>query len=141
VRLASPCLLLLLYFSRRFTLAGFLRAPFTHTHARASGDSFVQYPFDKTKMTEVTEYVAASGLGAKIRSKPGVKDLEVSFCPGEGWLAARYIFNDLDDMVAFLGSAGTDPDLIKFKEVLMSSPHYDSSRTPHEFKGFFKPEL
>ena len=31
-----------------------------------------------------------------LRSIDGIKDIEVSFCPGEGWLAARYIFNDLD---------------------------------------------
>ena len=29
-----------------------------------------------------------------------------SFCPGEGWLAARYIFNDLQDMIAFPDSEG-----------------------------------
>ena len=102
---------------------------------------FVQYPFDKTKMAEVTAWVESSGIGPTLRSKPGVKDIEVSFCPGEGWLAARYIFNDLDDMVSFLGSMDTDPELIKVKELLASAPHYDSSRSPHEFKGFFKPEL
>ena len=102
---------------------------------------FVQYPFDKTKMTEVTEWFDGTGIAATIRSKPGVKDLEVSFCPGEGWLAARYIFNDLDDMVGFLGSMDKDPDLIKAMEALKSAPHYDPSRSPHEFKGFFKPGL
>ena len=30
---------------------------------------------------------------------------QVSFCPGEGWLAARFIFNDLDDMVCALHHA------------------------------------
>jgi hypothetical protein len=102
---------------------------------------FVQYPFDKTKMAEVTEWFEGTGIGPTMRSKPGIKDIEVSFCPGEGWLAARYIFNDLDDMVAFLGSMDTDPDLIKAKEMLAAAPHYDSSRSPHEFKGFFKPAL
>ena len=101
----------------------------------------MQYPFDKTKMAEVTEWFDGTGIAANIRSKPGVKDLEVSFCPGEGWLAARYIFNDLEDMKTFLGSMDTDPDLLKAKEQLASAPHYDSSRSPHEFKGFFKPEL
>ena len=47
---------------------------------------FIQYPFDKTKMAEVTEWFDSSGIAATIRSKPGVKDLEVSFCPGEGWV-------------------------------------------------------
>ena len=102
---------------------------------------FVQYPFDKTKMAEVTAWFDGTGIGPIMRSKPGVKDVEVSFCPGEGWLAARYIFNDLDDMVSFLGSMDTDPDLIKAKEMLAAAPHYDASRSPHEFKGFFKPEL
>ena len=88
-------------------------------------------------MTEVTEWFDSSGIAANIRAKPGIKDLEVSFCPGEGWLAARYIFNDLDDMVKFLG----DPDLGKAKEALAAAPHYDSSRSPHEFKGFFKSGL
>lgn len=101
----------------------------------------MQYPFDKTKMTEVTEWFDGSGMAGTIRSKAGVKDLEVSFCPGEGWLAARYIFNDLDDMVSFLGAMETDPDLIKMKEQLTSAPHYDASRSPHEFKGFFKAKL
>ena len=92
-------------------------------------------------MAEVTEWFDGTGIAAKVRSKEGVKDLEVSFCPGEGWLAARYIFNDLDDMVKFLGSMDTDPDLVKAKELLAAAPHYDPSRSPHEFKGFFKPGL
>ena len=52
---------------------------------------FIQYPFDKTKMAEVTEWVNSTTIAKDIRSAPGVKDVEVSFCPGEGWLAARYI--------------------------------------------------
>ena len=92
-------------------------------------------------MTEVTEWFDGTGIAGKIRAKPGVKDLEVSFCPGEGWLAARYIFNDLDDMVSYLGSMDTDPDLIEAKKLLASAPHYDASRSPHEFKGFFQPKL
>merc|ERR1719424_361533 len=60
---------------------------------------FVQYPFDKTKMTEVRAWVNESDMPASVRAETGVKDVEFSFCPGEGWLAARYIFNDLDDMV------------------------------------------
>lgn len=98
---------------------------------------FVQYPFDKTKMTEVREWVNQSGLPAKLRAAPGVKNIEVSFCPGEGWLAARYIFNDLDDMVTFLGDTAT---LGEAKKAIEAAPHYDSSRQPHEFKGFFLPE-
>lgn len=97
---------------------------------------FIQYPFDKTKMTEVREWVNNSGLGEKIRATDGIKDVEVSFCPGEGWLAARYIYTDLDDMVAHLGS----PALEEAKKVIAAAPHYDTSREPHEFKGFFLPE-
>ena len=55
-------------------------------------------------MAEVTEWFDKSGIAKTVRSKPGVKDLEVSFCPGQGWLAARYIFHDLEDMKTFLGS-------------------------------------
>jgi len=51
---------------------------------------FIQYPFDKTKMAEVREW--AKGVGLKdLRAVKGVKNVELSFCPGEGWLAARYI--------------------------------------------------
>ena len=64
--------------------------------------------------------------------------MEISFCPGEGWLAARYIFDDLDDMVAFLGNAEV---LEAAKKELTAAPHYDASRQPHEFKGFFLPEV
>ena len=98
---------------------------------------FIQYPFDKTKMAEVTEWWAGTGNSAIIRSKPGIKDVEVSFCPGEGWLAARYIFDDLDDMVGFLGS----PMLEDAKKILAAAPHQDPSRAPHEFKGFYLKEV
>ena len=92
-------------------------------------------------MAEVTEWFDKSGIAKTVRSKPGVKDLEVSFCPGQGWLAARYIFHDLEDMKTFLGSIETDPDLVKVKKQVLAAPHYDKSRTPHEFKGFFQPKL
>lgn len=92
-------------------------------------------------MAEVTEWFDKSGIAKTVRSKPGVKDLEVSFCPGQGWLAARYIFHDLEDMKTFLGSMETDPDLVKVKKQVLAAPHYDKSRTPHEFKGFFQPTL
>ena len=65
-------------------------------------------PFDKTKMTEVREWVNSNGISAKIRADPGVKDIEVSFCPGEGWLATRFIYNDLEDMKSFLGNPALD---------------------------------
>ena len=63
---------------------------------------FAQYPMDKTKMEEVRAWANESDLPAKFRAIDGVKDIEISFCPGEGWLATRTIFNDLDDMVSFL---------------------------------------
>ena len=94
---------------------------------------FIQYPFDKTKMEEVSAWVASSGITTKMRSQPGVKDVEMSFCPGEGWLAARYIFDDLDDMVTYLGN----PVLEELKSTVTGAPHYDASRQPHEFKGFY----
>lgn len=98
---------------------------------------FVQYPFDKTKMAEVREWVNGSDLKKVVRGQPGVKDVEFSFCPGEGWLAARYIFNDLDDMVTFLGSSGMEDA----KKILATAPHQDSSRSMHEFKGFYLNEV
>ena len=64
---------------------------------------FIQYPIDKTKMEETRAWAAEHDLAGKIRAIDGVKDLELSFCPGEGWLAARYIFTDLEDMKTFLG--------------------------------------
>ena len=59
---------------------------------------FIQYPFDKTKMAEVRAWVNEEKSIKDLRTISGVKDFEISFCPGEGWLAARYIFNDLEDM-------------------------------------------
>jgi len=97
---------------------------------------FVQYPFDKTKMEEVRAWIIDNKLADKMRATAGVKDLEVSFCPGEGWLGARYIYDDLDDMVNFLNSDALESG----KAVIEAAPHYDASRAVHEFKGFFLPE-
>ena len=121
-----------------------LRRPATTLSARfMSSDArpmtrFIQYPFDKTKMAEVRAWTNEIDLPEKLRAAPGVKNVEFSFCPGEGWLAARYIFNDLDDMVAFLSDSAAMTDA---KKVLATAPHYDSSRQPHEFKGFFLEEV
>ena len=98
---------------------------------------FVQYPFDKTKMAEVREWANSSGIGKEISAIPGVKDAEVSFCPGEGWLAARYIFHDLEDLKAFADTS----EYKKAVETLKGAPHADSSRSPHEFKGFYLQEV
>mmetsp|Transcript_23362 Transcript_23362/g.59004 ORF Transcript_23362/g.59004 Transcript_23362/m.59004 type:complete len:126 (+) Transcript_23362:115-492(+) len=125
-------------------MLGRLRTPVAKLSARLMSTEarpmtrFVQYPFDKTKMAEVREWVNSSGLIGKIRSQPGVKDVEVSFCPGEGWLAARYIFNDLEDLKTFLGNTEF---LEAGKAEVTSSPHYDATREPREFKGFFLPEV
>merc|ERR1719388_797420 len=65
---------------------------------------FIQYPFDKTKMAEVREWANTEEfqkVAKKMRSIDGVKEIEFSFCPGQGWLAARYIFNDLEDLKKF----------------------------------------
>ena len=67
--------------------------------------------------------------------------MRLNFCGGrlswKGWLAARYTFADLDDMVAF-----PESDAYKqAKEAVLANPHYDASREPHEFKGFFLPEV
>ena len=97
---------------------------------------FVQYPFDKTKMPEVRDWVNTTKLGDKIRGVDGVKNVEMSFCPGEGWLAARLIFDDLEDMKAYPESAAYK----QAYDAVSAAPHYDSSRQPHIFKGFFLPE-
>lgn len=52
-----------------------------------------------------------------------------------GWLAARYIFNDLDDMKASFDS----PVIAAAKEAVVAHPHYDSSREPVEFKVWIAP--
>ena len=96
-----------------------------------------QYPFDKTKMAEVTAWSKEADLASKIRAMPGVRDIEVSFCPGEGWLASRFIFDDLEDMKAYLGSDAIG----EFKKTMSGAPHYDASREPHEFKGFLQEQL
>lgn len=98
---------------------------------------FVQYPFDKTKMAEVREWVNNEKWPAQMRASSGIKDVEFSFCPGEGWLAARFIFHDLEDMKGYLGSEQIEAT----KKVLMAAPHFDKSREVHEFKGFFLPEV
>jgi hypothetical protein len=59
---------------------------------------WVQHPADKTKMEETIAWAKESGIADKIRSAKGVRDVEISFCPGEGWVGARYISDDLDDM-------------------------------------------
>jgi hypothetical protein len=64
----------------------------------------VSNPCTAVVKAEVRAWVSETNLATAIRASPGIKDVEVSFCPGEGWLAARYIFDDLDDMVAYLGS-------------------------------------
>jgi hypothetical protein len=94
---------------------------------------FIQYPFDKTKMTEVRQWVNEAPWPAKLRSIDGVQNVKFSFCPGEGWLAAHYTFNDLDAMKAFFGN----PVLGEVAEAVKNHPNFDSSRQPHEFKGFY----
>ena len=98
---------------------------------------FIQYPFDKTKMAEVRAWVNSNGIAAKVRANPGVKDIEISFCPGEGWLATRFIYDDLADLQAYLGSELYE----EMQGVMMAAPHYDATRQPHEFKGFYLPEV
>ena len=84
-------------------------------------------------MEQVHAWTKDSGINETLRSIDGVANVEYSFCPGEGWLAARYIFSDLQDMIAFPDSEGFQ----KAKALVLAHPDYDSSRAPHEFKGFF----
>ena len=86
---------------------------------------------------QVRSWLNDSDTPAAIRATPGVQDVQFSFCPGEGWLAARYIFDDLDGLRAFPDSAA----FAQAKDEVTTHPHYDSSRQPHEFKGFFLPEV
>merc|ERR1740121_1945868 len=97
---------------------------------------FVQYPFYKKLSRDVREWVKTSGLVPKLRGVDGVKDMEVSFCPGQGWLAVRYIFNDLEDLKKFPDS----PVWQNARDTVQKAPHYDSTREVHEFKGFFLQE-
>ena len=47
---------------------------------------------DKTKMAEVKEWLAdRKDMVAATRNAGGITNIEFSFCPGEGWLAARYV--------------------------------------------------
>lgn len=94
---------------------------------------FVQYPFDKSKMAEVSDWMKTDPAVQGVKKIKGVKSMELSFCPGEGWVAARYIFDDLDDMLKFKDDPNYQPAL----EAVLGNPHYDSSRSPQEFKGFF----
>ena len=58
------------------------------------------------------------------------QDVEFSFCPGEGWLAARYIFNDLDDMVSVLGGTGLEAikkEIAACKALQKLQAKYDAS--------------
>ena len=96
---------------------------------------FVQYPFDKTKMEEVTAWSqgCSNTTLAAIRAVPGVSNVEVSFCPGEGWLALRYLFDDLEDLQAFPTTEAFEQAQANMK----AQSHYDHTREPQEFKGFF----
>merc|ERR1711998_200972 len=85
---------------------------------------FIQYPFDKTKMAEVRQWVNDEPIATTLRSIPGVQNVEISFCPGQGWLAARYIFTDLEHLKAF----GTTPQFETAKQMVLDNPHYDASR-------------
>eukprot|EP00343_Euplotes_focardii_P009261 CAMPEP_0205825144 /NCGR_PEP_ID=MMETSP0206-20130828/24121_1 /ASSEMBLY_ACC=CAM_ASM_000279 /TAXON_ID=36767 /ORGANISM="Euplotes focardii, Strain TN1" /LENGTH=103 /DNA_ID=CAMNT_0053123939 /DNA_START=93 /DNA_END=404 /DNA_ORIENTATION=+ len=96
---------------------------------------FIQFPMDKTKMPEVRASLAEpeqTQLVQELRSAPGVQSMEVSFCPGQGWLALRYTFNDLEAMKGF----GSTP-ASKAEEALAALPWKDASREAHEFKGFY----
>merc|ERR1712216_463183 len=97
-----------------------------------------QYPFDKTKLAEVRQWLnEESSIIQSLRSITGVQNVEVSFCPGQGWLAARYIFTDLEHLKNF----GDSEAWQAAKDAVASNPHYDSSREPVEFKGFYLHEL
>jgi hypothetical protein len=86
---------------------------------------------------QVRAWVNESDIPETLRATPGVQDVQFSFCPGEGWLAARYIFDDLDDLRAsFEAEAFTSAEA-----KVTAHPLYDASREPHIFKGFFLPEV
>ena len=66
------------------------------------------------------------GIADKIRSAKGVRDVEISFCPGEGWVGARYISDDLDDMVDDMVAS---PDSAEYKEGLEIFATYTHTMT------------
>ena len=47
------------------------------------------------------------------------------------------IYDDLADLQAYLGSELYE----EMQGVMMAAPHYDATRQPHEFKGFYLPEV
>merc|ERR1719174_43817 len=110
-----------------------VRSFFSGEEAARPMTRFFQHPFDKSKMEEVTEWVKESDLPNLLRSQPGVKDVEISFCPGEGWLSSRIIFDDLPDMVNFLEGDAVQ----EIRTTVAAAPHFDSNRQSHEFKGFY----
>merc|ERR1719361_1908514 len=94
---------------------------------------FIQYPFDKSKMTEVHTWVKSSEAIQNLRKIKGVKDMEISFCPGEGWLAARYIFDDLESLQNFPSA----PEVQAARKIMQAHPYYDNTRDVHQFVGFY----
>merc|ERR1719193_2347158 len=100
---------------------------------------FIQYPFDKTKMVEVRAFLNENKAFKAVRNVPGVKSLEFSFCPGQGWVAARFIYEDLEDMKKYLNQ--DFPEFQAAATALKANEHYDNSREIHEFKGFYLEEM
>ena len=52
---------------------------------------------------------------------------------GGALLDGQLLSSDIEDMKKCLES----PELEEAKKVVSAAPHYDNSRTHHEFKGFF----
>ena len=61
-----------------------LARPMTRMMSARPMTRFVQYPFDKTKMEEVRAWVNDIDTPAELRDAAGVRNVEFSFCPGQG---------------------------------------------------------
>ena len=61
-------------------------------------------------MAEVRAHLNETNPGAAIRAEADIKDAEFSFCPGEGWLAVRYVFATRQHTLPGLSPAVAFPD-------------------------------
>ena len=53
----------------------------------------------------MTAWADEQGIAAQARDGSGVDNVEVNFCPGQGWLALRFKFGDLDSLIGHADAA------------------------------------
>ena len=100
-------------------------------------------------MDEVRKWVKEEPVVQALKSVKGVKKMEMSFCAGNGWLGVLYLFEDLSDLENFgevrlcfsyyptTVAVMQTPEFKVAKAAVLEHPHYDKSRSPQEFRGFF----